>query len=54
MSVPHEIEYQLVFDSASLAPEQSEAGSVPLHLGMILLGGVCGLIWIRSRRKNTL
>jgi len=54
MSVPHEIEYQLVFDSASLAPEQSEARSVPLHLGMILLGGVCGLIWIRSRRKNTL
>lgn len=54
MSVPHEIEYQLVFDSASLAPEHSEAGSVPLHLGMILLGGVCGLIWIRSRRKNTL
>lgn len=54
MSVPHEIEYQLVFDSASLTPEKAEAGSVPLHLGMILLGGVCGLIWIRSRRKNTL
>ena len=54
MSVPHEIEYQLVFDSASMTKEKAETGSVPLHLGMILLGGVCGLIWIRSRRKNTL
>ena len=54
MSVPHEIEYQLVFDSASMTKEKAETGSVPLHLGMILMGGVCGLIWIRSRRKNTL
>lgn len=54
MSVPHEIEYQLVFDSASMTKEKVETGSVPLHLGMILMGGVCGLIWIRSRRKNTL
>ncbi|MCR5369942.1 MAG: hypothetical protein K6E83_04470 [Clostridium sp.] len=54
MSVPHEIEYQLVFDSATLAPERSEAAEVPFHLLVILLGGICGLIWIRSRKKRTL
>ena len=53
MSVPHEVEYTLTFDSESIAPEGGNlGGKLGIVIGAVLLAAVVAAVLFRRKRKR--
>ncbi|MCD8054994.1 MAG: hypothetical protein LUF00_13395 [Lachnospiraceae bacterium] len=52
MSTPHEIEYTLVFDSASIAPESTSLSPGPIIGAILVLLLLCAAVVVTFRRKR--